>query len=284
MIKKSIYLCSICTLLFLSGCASSNYVKVPPELILYDQTHTQPIDIKELISKVDAANTEIDSFKANLKFTFSDFRKKSSLPFVCNGKIAIEKPYNLRLVGYSMIGGSLFDLSSNGDEFYLYLPKEAKILKGSSTLSEELSTPVIRLRPNHVMESFFMQDLKYYYDKYLCFYEYYPETYVLYFVDKHESKPYLVKKIWVNDKTFDIVRHQTFKPNGLLTLDVKMIEFYSFDEKGYFPKKMKILRPNSSLDVTMEFSKIKIEPKLSEKTFILNIPDGIEIYNLDMDE
>ena len=284
MIKKTIYRFSVCALLFLSGCASSNYVKVPPEMILYEQAYTQPMDIKELIGKVDTANTEINSFKSNLKFTFNDFRAKKSHPFVCSGKIAIEKPYNLRLVGYSIISGSLFDLSSNGDEFYLYLPKESKILKGSSTLSNELSTPIIRLRPNHVLESFFMQDLKFYYDKYLCFYEYYPETYVLYFVDKHENKPYLVKKIWVNDKTFDIIRHQTFQPNGLITLDVKILEFYSFDDKGYFPKKMKILRPNSSLDVLMEFSKVKIDPKLNNKTFILDIPEGIEIYNLDMDK
>ena len=197
MIKKTIYLIFIFTLLIVSGCANRKTLKLPPELILYEQIQTEPLQIKKLIENVDAANTEIDSFKANMKFTFTDFRKTHVAPFVCNGKIAIEKPYNLRLVGHTLIGGKLFDLASNGDEFYIYLPKEAKVLKGSSGLADDdSSTPVIRLRPNHVMESFFMQDLKYYYDKYLCFYEYYPETYVLYFVDQHDNKPYLVKKIW----------------------------------------------------------------------------------------
>ena len=93
-----------------------------------------------------------------------------------------------------------------------------------------------------------------------------------------------LKKSGVNDKTFDIIRHQTFKPNGMLTLDVKILDFFSFGDKGYFPKKMKILRPNSNLDVTMEFSHVKIEPKFKKKTFILNIPEGIETYNLDSDE
>ncbi|MCD6460370.1 hypothetical protein J7L67_06860 [bacterium] len=281
MIRKPICLLFCLGTLYLCGCADRHYVKIPSELFFYNETPAQPLAVKDLIEKIDAANTEIDSFKADLKFTFNDFRKQKAFPFTCKGKIAIEKPYNLRLVGYSFIAGTLFDLTSNGKEFYLYLPKEAKILKGSSNIADDLSASAVRLRPNHVLESFFMNNLKYYYEKYICFYEYYPETYVLYFVQENKDRPYLVKKIWVNDKTFDIIRHETFDSNGLVTLDVNISEFYSFGDKGYFPKKMKIIRPNSQLDLIMEFSKVDIEPKLNAKTFVFDMPEGVEIYNLD---
>lgn len=275
--------CFIIFLLILSiqGCAAKHQRKKYVDMLTKGYAPKTELTIKELMEKIEKRNTQIKSFKSNLKLSFEDYLRKKIISFKCNGKIAIEKPYNVRLIGSSFFGGKLFDIASDGNKFFIYLPKQGKLLTGSSNLLLDRNHLGFRLRPNVIMEAFMSQNFKDLYQKETCFYEYIPNFYILYIVNRDETDRYLLKKLWVNEKTFEISRQQLFNRNGTIKFEVIIEGFFDFGEKGLFPKKMKVIRPYSHLDLTMEFSSVEIDPELDKQIFNLKKPKHIEIINLD---
>ncbi len=267
---------------FFCGCAPKRQTKFYADLLSDGYSMPNHLTVDELIEKVDSSNTQIQRFKANLKLLFKDYiRQQGASSFQCRGKIAISKPYRLRLSGYSFIAGTLFDIGSDGDKFFIYLPKDTKALIGSSEFPQSSMYPAIRIRPNDIMESFMLQNLSQYYKDNICFYEYFPQHYIIYVVNKTDNDFFLKKKIWVSAKNYEIFRHKSFNKDGTVKLEVIISKFFDFDEKGYFPKKMEVLRPNSHLDLVMEFSSVELDPQLDDNIFLFKKPDNVELINLD---
>lgn len=279
--KKLFFISVVLSCVVLAGCAQQRQTRLYSELITHGATVTPKYSVFELIQKVDSANTQIRSFKADLKFNFKDYIRKEGSTFQCHGKLALLKPYSLRLNGYSLMAGTLFDIVSDGNKFYMYLPKEAKLLTGSSKYPANATYPAVKLRPNDIIDSFIVHNVEEYYKKNICFYEYFPDYYILYVVEKKKDRYCILKKIWVSEKNFEIFRHQTFEEDGTLNLEVIVSDFFDLKEKGYFPKKMEIIRPNSHLDLIMEFSSIQLNPSFSDQMFKFTPPEKIETINLD---
>ena len=131
------------------------------------------------------------------------------------------------------------------------------------------------------MHAFLLYDIIEMCRKYACFFEHSDSSYILYLVDQTGEQYSLKKKIWVSDSLFEITRHQTFFPNGELELDVKITDFYDFDDYGFFPKRMEIDSPFRQLKLVMEFSKIDLNPTLNDDVFTFNINDNLEVIELD---
>jgi len=263
----------------MQGCASKHQREKYLDTLAKGYAPKTELTTKELIEKIYTRNTQIKSFRSNLKLSFEDYLRKKIISFKCKGKIAIKKPYSVRLIGSSFFGGKLFDIASNGENFFIYLPKEGKLLTGSSDLPANTDYPGFRLRPNIIMEAFLSQNFKGLYQNKICFYEYIPNFYILYVVDKTDH--HLLKKIWVNEKSFEISRQQLFNRNGTVKLEIIIEGFLDFGEKGLFPKKMKVIRPYSHLDLTMEFYSVELNPKLKDQIFNFKKPNHVETIRLD---
>jgi len=279
--KISKYLIVFLLVLSIQGCASKYQREKYVDILTKGYTPKTELTTKELMDNIERRNTQIKSFKSDLKFSFEDYLRKKIISVKCNGKIAIEKPHSVRLIGSSFFGGKLFDIASDGNKFFIYLPKEGKVLTGASSLSLDTNHLGFRLRPNVIMEAFMLRNFKDLYQKETCFYEYIPNFYILYVVKRDETDRYLLKKMWVNEKTFEISRQQLFNRNGTIKLEVIIDGFFDFGEKGLFPKKMKVIRPYSHLDLTMEFSSVELDPELDRRIFQLKKPKHTEIINLD---
>lgn len=281
-LPASVIACA-CAVFILAGCAPQQTMRIadvsPHKYPLVPQT----IELDELIAKVDAANSQINAFKANIHLNFTDNVHAQGKTVSCGGKIAIEKPHKLRMYCSQVLGGKLFDIISNGERFYVYSPKEGRVLTGSSTRPFDEPQPVVRLRPNDVMNAFLLFNLKELTDTYISFYEYDPDSraYIIYLLENQDGTYFVYKKIWANDLTFEITRHQTFIEQGLVNLDVHILDFYDLGDKGYFPKRIEIISPYRQLNLIMEFSSIEMNPSFNEQVFSFTVPENVEIIEMD---
>ncbi|MDX9703673.1 MAG: DUF4292 domain-containing protein [Candidatus Auribacterota bacterium] len=268
------------SLIMTSGCATRHDVTFG---ILQSQPHPvrKTITFDELIQSVHAKNSQVERFKADLKLTFTDTIRSKGKTVHCDGKIALEKPDKLRLYGSQPLSGKIFDIISNSERFYIYSPKEGRVLTGSSKQPLDSLEPATKIRPNDVMHAFLLYDIKEMCERYVCFFVHEDASYVLYFLEETNGTYSLAKRVWVDDDMFEITRHQTFDHSGELDLDVKITDFFIFPEYGYFPKRMEIESPYRQLQLIMEFSKIELNPALNHNVFTFTISENIQVIEMD---
>ncbi len=267
---------------FLSGCAVVEKKGLIGGKGKFPDSYEPPKDLTtdELIKNIHKNNTQIKSFKADMKLVFKNtVRDKGALE--SSGKIAVERPHKMRLRGYSFIGGTTFDIASDGKTFWVYIPQEAKVYTGSSRFPCQRDLPAIKIRPNDILESIFFNDLITFAREKISFYEYIPGFYILYIAEKSGDNYFIRKKVWVRDDTYEIIRHQTFDQKRAIVLDVLIHELYNFGKDGYFPKKLEIIRPASHLDLAMVFSSVNIGVEFNDTIFQFQIPKNTEEINLD---
>ena len=134
---KRFYLCCgilILCLMMTAGCATQRSAPLSILQAQQGELH-EMVSLDELIREVDKNNTELDSFKADMKLTFMDNIRAQGKAVHCNGKIALEKPDKLRMYGTQPVVGKVFDIISNTERFYIYSPKDGRVfnrLKQSS--------------------------------------------------------------------------------------------------------------------------------------------------------
>jgi len=265
-----------------SGCAVYDKKGIKDSAVKFPESYQPPryLTTDELIKEIHKNNTQIKTFKADTKIIFKNTIRNAG-SFQSLGKMAVERPYKMRLRGYNFIGGATFDMASDGKTFWVYIAQEGKVYTGSSEFPPKSDLPAIKIRPNDILESVLFNNLVSYTREKISFYEYIPGYYILYVAQKSGENYYIRKKLWVKDTTFEIIRHQTFDEKRTIVLDVLVHELYNFKNQGYFPKKFEMIRPASHLDLVIEFSAVEPGVEFDDKIFTFKIPENTEIINLD---
>src|SRR5262249_24936461 len=136
------------------------------------------------------------------------------------------RPANVRMVGQApVIGKTIFDMASDGNEFRVWLPTKNKFLVGELALERTSEKPLENLRPQHLLDALLWQSIR-------------KEETVLLEESNDETGRYYVltqlrggrtleiyRKIWFDRADLSIARLQFFGPRGLLLSDVRYADW-----------------------------------------------------------
>src|SRR5262245_42855589 len=68
------------------------------------------------------------------------------------------RPANVRMIGQApVIGKTIFDMASDGNEFRVWLPTKNKFLAGEVALERNSDKPLENLRPQHLLDALLWQ-------------------------------------------------------------------------------------------------------------------------------
>src|SRR5690349_13778902 len=71
------------------------------------------------------------------------------------------RPANVRMVGQApVIGKTIFDMASDGNEFHVWLPTKNKFLVGEVALERTSEKPLENLRPQHLLDALLWQEIR----------------------------------------------------------------------------------------------------------------------------
>lgn len=196
------------------------------------------------------------------------------------------RPYSIRVIGQvPVVGKTVFDMASDGQNFEVSIPPKNKFLVGPVGFDRPSDKPIENLRPQHLLDALLWPEVRKEEDTLLE--EFNDEQARYYILDVLRGGYHLeiLRKIWFDRADLQVVRLQSFGPKGALLSDVRYANWQPPDisassSPADYPRAVRIDRPRDEYRLEMTFSKVSLnEPNTAER-FQLDPPAGAEVVHL----
>lgn len=199
--------------------------------------------------------------------------------------VLASRPYNIRMVGQvPVVGTTVFDMASDGQNFEVSIPPKNKFLVGPVTLERPSSKPIENLRPQHLAEALLWPEVR---KEEVVLPEEFNDEQARYYVLTVLRGGYhseILRKIWFDRADLHVIRLQSYGPRGALLSDVRYGNWQLLDAPSSslteYPRGIRIDRPRDEYRLEMTFSKISLNEPITADRFRLEPPAGAEIVNL----
>lgn len=197
-----------------------------------------------------------------------------------------ERPAEIRMIGQvPLVGKTIFDMASDGENFELSIPPKSKFVEGSVTLERAGTKPIENLRPQHLFEALLWPAVRK--EEMVLFEEAddQDERYYVLTVLRGGYKTEILRKIWFDRTDLNVSRYESYGPKGALLSDVHYGDWQSVssDAPGgnlQYPRMIRIERPRDEYQLDMNVSKVTLNETLEAERFRLQPPAGVEVVHL----
>ena len=199
------------------------------------------------------------------------------------GFILIERPTKIRTIAeLPVVKSKAFDMVSDGVEFKVYIPPENRFLIGKAQANSRSEKRIERVRPQHLLEAVLLDpprenESHRMLENVLYGDHAYQVVHLMH--GGPEGKLTLSRKIWFGRGGFHVARMQTFDAEADLVSDA----FYTqwSETKGLpHPGTVFLSRPKEGYEVHLRIVKTGLNEPLSERSFQLEAPKGVEIERI----
>ena len=190
--------------------------------------------------------------------------------------ILFRQPSDIRILGlYPLIGGTAFDMVSNGSDFKLSIPSQNRFLVGRNDIEQRSQRKLENLRPQHFLEALLVQPIA---DAGRVMMENFTdEDDAFYWLnevrDDGAGQLVLKRQIWFSRLNLAVARQLIFDDAGNILSDARYDEWRYFDSAP-FPKHIEINRPQDEYGIVLDVVKMHINTGETNDKFVLNQPPG----------
>ena len=275
-----------------NGVTSKKNIPVPARPIALNATR------EELLEKYDAIASSVKSLNATVELKTTAGSQYSGLIqeyHEVKAFLLASRPENVRMVGQApVIGKTIFDMSSDGKEFRVWLPTKNKFLTGEVAVERNSEKPLENLRPQHLLDALLWTEIRK--EEATLLEEFNDENsrfYVL-TVLRGGYRTEILRKIWFDRANLNIVRLQSFGPKGALLSDVHYSDWQPVSDspasstaasntQPAFPRSLRVDRPHDDYTLNLQVTKIDLNMDLAADRFQLREPAGAEIVHVTAD-
>jgi outer membrane lipoprotein-sorting protein len=207
------------------------------------------------------------------------------------GFLLAQRPAEIRVIGQApVVGKNIFDMTSDGETFRIFIPSKHKFIVGPATLEPTSKKPIENLRPQHLVDAIFWPEIA-------------PEQTVLFEEFNDEAARYYVltilktgvpaeiaRKVWFDRTDLQVARMQTYSTGGKLLGDIRYAAWEpvsSTSEAGaapgtgtLFPREIKVTRPRDDYTLAIQVTKLRLNEEIGAERFKLEQPAGTELVKL----
>jgi hypothetical protein len=202
--------------------------------------------------------------------------------------VLASRPWNIRMIGQvPVVGKTVFDMASDGQNFEVSIPPKNKFLVGPVSLERQSSKPIENLRPQHLVDALLWPEVRK--EEVVLPEEYNDEAarYYVLTVLRGGYKSEILRKIWFDRADLNVVRLESFGPKGALLSDVRYADWQpvaaSAPGNGApsdYPRKIRMERPRDEYRLEMTVAKIALNEPLEAGRFKLEAPAGAEVVHV----
>src|SRR5574337_744416 len=149
LMKTYVIRCFILFAVLLSGCATYKTSTLPRSIwedtsaILWNiHGQTQCLSLQQIQDVLISNSSKLITFRANVGITFTTPDTKG--PIRCSGTMLYQSPKSVRVVA-SKFATTLFDMVSDGNKFWLYIPLENTVYTGTCSAFHKIEAEGIRI-------------------------------------------------------------------------------------------------------------------------------------------
>lgn len=246
---------------------------------------------EELLEKYNAIASDVNSVNSTVELKTTAGSKYSGLIqeyHEVKAFLLAARPANVRMVGQApVIGKTIFDMASDGNEFRVWLPSKNKFLVGDVALERTSEKPLENLRPQHLLDALLWQGIRK--EETVLLEEFNDETGRFYVLTQLRGGRTLeiYRKIWFDRADLTIARLQFFGPRGALLSDVRYADWQPLTDAPLpasgpkqFPRTVHIDRPHDDYKLDIQITKVVLNSELEAARFQLAQPAGAEVVRV----
>lgn len=203
-----------------------------------------------------------------------------------------QRPASIRMIGEApVIGKTVFDMTSDGETFRVWIPSKNKFLVGPVALERTSGKSIENLRPQHLLDALLWTEIRK--EEAVLFEEFNGERarYYVLTVLRGGYQTEILRKIWFDRADLQITRLEGFGPRGILLSDVHLSDWepLSASEQqtggtpsgiGAFPRVIQIDRPHDDYRLDLQITKLMLNEGLTPDRFNLEQPAGAELVRV----
>ena len=200
------------------------------------------------------------------------------------GVFLFERPNSIRIAGLDPVVHSalIFDMSSVGREFRVSIPSKDRFIIGDNDAPPSSTNKLENLRPTAFLTSLLIQPPDSKSEKTLLEddTDESKSVYILLIVHEEAGQLRLVRNIYFDRHTLEIVRQKTFTPTGRTVSETKYGDWKTYESIS-FPSSITIRRPLDGYEVTLNVIEMRVNPAdLTADRFVLTQPPGSQLQRL----
>lgn len=201
--------------------------------------------------------------------------------------VLIQAPADIRMLGQApVVRATIFDMSSDGKEFRVWVPSKNKFIVGSTETTAAARNQLENLRPQHILEALIPPAGESTGVHYFANQERESDRiyYVLNFVTEDTSarsadRLALLRKVWFDASTLELVRVQFYDATGAPVEDVRYSAYQDYGGVRY-PSHIELSRPVEDYSLGISVQKATFNQPIPADKFVLAKPPNAEEIRL----
>lgn len=274
----------LAAILLASGCAVRQRVALPPTALAPAWKNAT---LSELLEQVRDQQQAIETLQATVEIEPSVTRVEQAEVVHyrdVRAFILIRRPAWLRMIGlYPVARTTAFDMSSNGEEFGLYIPSRNRFIIGNSRDGKRSKSAIENLRPQHILDALLWEGPEPQREQAVMEVSNQGQTsyYIVHILrTDDEGDLVLARNLWFERRNLSLERLQIFDSAGEEITDAHYHDYGEFSGISY-PQKITIDRPKDHYGLAMTVSKLQFNLPLGDEKFRLKQPPGTELRDLE---
>ncbi len=176
----------------------------------------------------------------------------------------------------------IFDMASVGREFRVSIPSKDRFIIGDNDSPPSSTNKLENLRPSAFLTSLLIEppDPKSEMTLLEDDTDENKSVYILFIVHQEAGQLRLLRNIYFDRHTLEIVRQKTFTPTGATVSETKYGDWKPYESLS-FPSSITIRRPIDGYEVTLNVIEMRMNPTdLTADRFVLPQPPGSQVQRL----
>jgi outer membrane lipoprotein-sorting protein len=271
----------------ITGCAASTAVKAPEAAISVTKDATK----ESLLAAYNHSAAGISSLNLSVDLVPSAGKAYSGIIqqyHEVNGFILAKRPAEVRMIG-QVLSKNIFDMTSDGETFHIFIPSKNKFMVGSATLERPAEKPIENIRPQHLLDALFWPEIPAGATVVIAEDDELAARYYVLSILSKGATPEIERNLWFDRSDLHLTRIQIYAAAGKLISDIRLDEWQAAAPAASsatvngnleFPRHITMQRPHDDYKLEIKVKKVSLNESISDDRFHLEQPPGTDLVKV----
>jgi outer membrane lipoprotein-sorting protein len=269
------------------GCAASTTVKAPETEIRV----TKDASKESLLAAYNHVASGITTLNLSVDLVPSAGKAYSGIIqqyHEVSGFILAKRPAEVRMIG-QVLSKNIFDMTSDGKSFHIFIPSKNKFMVGSSTLERPAEKPIENIRPQHLLDALFWPEIPAGTPVVIAEDDEISARYYVLSILSKGASPEIERNLWFDRSDLHLARLQIYGAAGKLVSDIRVDAWQpaapaastaTVNGNFEYPRRITMQRPYDDYKLEIKVKKVTLNEPISDDRFQLQQPPGAELVKV----
>jgi len=194
--------------------------------------------------------------------------------FRCKGIVRFQKSGKIRVIG-SKLARTVFDMLSDGENYWFYLPKEKVVYTGKCNAAKKADTSAY-IFPDDIAALLEYDKL---FEGRLAYMETWPAFWVVHVLERRGGEIVPYSRLRVNRIDTTVTELTLFKPDSFIRAQVSFHDYAETSGQSV-PKAIQIHWPDTDTTLTLNLNNVIINEPLKPEIFLFRKPKKAKIIEI----